>query len=156
MPALQSFLRRSGLEPGSIHGGYLATGWQSPVTGNVFVAGDAAGQCLPLTGEGIRTAVLAGERLGVYLREVLDRNWSLEQAATYYRAFVVRDRLRYRALIGATVAALVLPRPLLRSIVGGLARPRPRAWFFQRYLSIFAFGSVPLQAVLPETGSVVS
>ncbi len=138
MPALVTFLRRFGLEPAGIHGGYLATGWQPAVSGNVFVAGDAAGQCLPLTGEGIRTAVLAGERVGVLLRGVLEGRWSQEQATSRYRAFVARERRRYRALLWGTAAVLAMPRPLLRLAAAALARPLPLSWFLRRYLSIFS------------------
>lgn len=140
--ALQAFHRRFRLEPGPMHGGYLATGWQPAVAGNLFVAGDAAGQCLPLTGEGIRTAVLAGERVGVLLRGVLEGRWSQEQAASRYRAFVARERRRYRALLWGTAAVLAMPRPLLRLAAAALARPQPLSWFLRRYLSIFSRSSV--------------
>lgn len=138
-PALEAFVRRFGLAPGAIHGGYLATGWQSPVAGHVFVAGDAAGQCLPLTGEGIRTAVLAGERLGLLLRSVREGILSQGAAAAGYWSFVSRERRRYRALLWGTGAALALPRPILRLGARALSRPHPLAWFMQRYLSIFSF-----------------
>lgn len=138
MPALQSFLRRFGLAPGSIHGGFLATGWQPAVYGNLFVAGDAAGQCLPLTGEGIRTAVLAGEQCGLLLQGVVDGRWSLQDAAGRYSAFVMRERRRYRALLWGTAAVLGMPRPILRAAATALARPQPLTWLLRRYLSIFS------------------
>ena len=140
MGALQSLIRRFGLRLGSIHGGYLATGWQPPVAGNVFVAGDAAGQCLPLTGEGIRTAVLAGEQAGYFLRLVLEGKSSMEQAAGLYRNFVARERRRYRALLWGTAAVLAMPRPMLRIAAGALAQPQPLSWFLHRYLSILSRG----------------
>jgi len=138
MDALQAFVRRFGLQPGAIHGGYLATGWRAPVAGKVFVAGDAAGQCLPLTGEGIRTAVLAGERCGRLLRGVVAGAWSVESASERYDQFVTRERRRYRALLWGTVAVLAMPRPVLGIAAAALARPQSLSWFLRRYLSIFS------------------
>jgi flavin-dependent dehydrogenase len=135
-PALETFLRRFGLESGAIHGGYLATGWQPAVSRNVFIAGDAAGQCLPLTGEGIRTAVLAGDHCGRLLRAVLDGSASRDVAAARYRRFVGRERRRYRALLWGTGVALALPRPFIRVAARALSRPQPLSWFLRRYLSI--------------------
>jgi flavin-dependent dehydrogenase len=141
MPALQTFLRRFGLQPGALHGGYLATGWQPALAANIFVAGDAAGQCLPLTGEGIRTAVLAGERCGGLLRGVVDGAWSLAVAAERYGRFVARERKRYRALLWGTAAALAMPRPFLRITARAFSRPQPLSWFLRHYLAIFSRSS---------------
>jgi len=138
LPALLRFLQRFGLNPGPLHGGFLATGWRPAATGRVFVAGDAAGQCLPLTGEGIRTAVLAGETCGHLLRGVLDGRWTLEEAGARYRAVIDRERRRYRALLWGNGAALLLPRPALRLLVRTMSRPPALSAFFRHYLSIFA------------------
>ena len=55
--------------------------------GGVFFAGDSAGHCLPLTAEGIRTALYFGIALGRELRAVVDGSQSREQAAERYAAF---------------------------------------------------------------------
>lgn len=138
LPALRRFLRRFGLEAGPLHGGYLATGLRPAVRERLFVVGDAAGQCLPLTGEGIRTAILAGEACGALLRGVLEGRWSQEEAAARYRAVVARERRRYRALLWGNVAALLLPRPLLRWLARGMTRPGVLAAFFKHYMRILA------------------
>lgn len=41
-----------GLSPGSRHGGYFPYRRRQPTTGHIFRIGDAAGQCIPLTGRG--------------------------------------------------------------------------------------------------------
>ena len=46
----------------------------------MFFAGDSAGHCLPLTAEGIRTALYFGLACGRELRAVLDGRRSREQA----------------------------------------------------------------------------
>jgi len=138
LPALRRFLRRFGLAPGSLHGGFLATGLSPTVVGRTFVAGDAAGHCLPLTGEGIRTAVRAGELCGHLLQGVLRGQWALEEAAAHYRAAVRRERGRFRALLWLNAAVLLLPRPLLRPLLRAVSRPVVLEAFFRRYLAIFA------------------
>ncbi|MBI3976378.1 MAG: hypothetical protein HY334_08320 [Armatimonadetes bacterium] len=152
LPALRRYMARFNLSPGAIHGGFLATGLAPRATGHVFVVGDAAGQCLPLTGEGIRTAVLAGETCGRLLRGVLDGRWSREEAAARYRAAVKEERRRYRALLWGNVATLAMPRPLLRLVTRALAQPAALSWFLRHYLSIFT--PAPAERLAPaRTGS---
>jgi menaquinone-9 beta-reductase len=56
-----------------------------PVTdGEVFFAGDSAGQCLPLTAEGIRTALYYGIAIGRELRAVFEGTQTRELAASRY------------------------------------------------------------------------
>ncbi|WP_068140823.1 NAD(P)/FAD-dependent oxidoreductase [Limnochorda pilosa] len=68
---LQAFVGRIGLPmPDRFHGGVLAYGLRDPVVGNLFVVGDAAGQCLPASGEGIRPSVEAAQICGYILAKV--------------------------------------------------------------------------------------
>src|SRR6185503_9996648 len=55
--------------------------------GGVFFAGDSAGHCLPLTAEGIRTALYFGIALGRELRGVVDGWQDREAAAARYAEF---------------------------------------------------------------------
>ncbi len=52
--------------------------------GGVFFAGDSAGQCLPLTAEGIRTALYYGIAVGRELRAILKGRRSREEAIANY------------------------------------------------------------------------
>jgi flavin-dependent dehydrogenase len=135
-PALERFMARFGATPGGIHGGYLATGWTSGSTDGVLVAGDAAGHCLPLSGEGIRTAVLAGARCGELIQQVLDGILSHDEAAAAFGAYVGADRRRYRGLLGANALLLALPQRWVGRAASLLALPRARRWFFEHYLGI--------------------
>lgn len=139
-PALERFMTRFGERPAGLHGGYLATAWTPAAFDNVFAAGDAAGHCLPLSGEGIRTAVLAGARCGALIQRVLDGEISLDGARAAYQAFIAADRRRYRALLGGNLLLLGLPRRLIGSAARLLGRPPIRRWFFGHYLGIFGAG----------------
>lgn len=135
---LVRFMARFGLRPASVHGGYLASGFRDPVEDGVFVAGDAAGQCLPLTGEGIRTAILAGYRAGELVQDALAGRCSPDDAAARYRRFVAEGRRAYRALLWGNLAVLAMPLGLTGAAAAYLSRPGPLGAFMRRYLGIFA------------------
>lgn len=149
LPGLVRFMARFGVRPAGIHGGYLISGFREPVRGGVFVVGDAAGQCLPLSGEGIRTAILAGYRAGDLLQEALDGRRSFEEAAAHYRRFVADGRRASRALLWGNLALLAMPLPLTGAAAAFLSRPGPLAAFMRRYLGIFA-GSAQPAPVRPQ------
>lgn len=136
LPVLERFMARFGARPEGRHGGYLATGWAPGVIDNVFVAGDAAGYCLPLSGEGIRTAVLAGLRCGELIQQVLDGRLARRDAQVAYQASVAADRRRYRGLLWGNLLLLGLPRRWVGPVAAVLARPAIRRWFFESYLRI--------------------
>ncbi len=136
LPALREFMGRFDARPDGIHGGFLATGWTPGVAEGVFTVGDAAGQCLPFSGEGIRTAVQAGVECGALIQRVLAGAISLEEAHAAYQQFIAEDRRRYRGLIAANLLLLGLPQTWLRWPAARLARARMRRWFFEHYFGI--------------------
>lgn len=153
LPALGRFMARFGAAPARVHGGYLVTGWTPSVVDGVFAAGDAAGHCLPLSGEGIRTAALAGARCGALIQQVLDGRISPAEAEAGYRTFVATDRRRYRALLWANLLVLCLPRGWVGLAAAVMARPGLLRLFFDRYLAMgttAATGSVDLPPGLRE------
>lgn len=82
--ALQHFLHRFGLEIAETHGGVLAIARRQPVEHGVFRVGDAAGQCLPVTGEGIRTAIFHGIHCGQAIDGVLAGKYARPEAQALY------------------------------------------------------------------------
>lgn len=137
LPALKRFMDRFQASPNAVHGGYLATGWTAGAGGGIFTVGDAAGQCLPFSGEGIRTAVNAGARCGALLQQVLGGTMTLAGAQSAYQAFVSADRRRYRGLLAGNLLVLGLPQRWLGRATAVLTRPRVRRWFFAHYFGIF-------------------
>src|SRR2546425_949376 len=137
-PALERFMGRFGLRPRSVHGGFLASGLRPPVVDGVFVAGDASGHCLPLTGEGIRTAVLAGFTCGALIRRVLDGECTRDHAAAEYQTFIAMSRRKFRALMWANAALLVLPHAVIERAASWFSWGRPLRAIMQHYLGIFS------------------
>ena len=140
---LERFLSRLGLPSGPRHGGFLGTRLGPAVVDGVFIAGDAAGQCLPFTGEGIRSAVWAGRVCGELIRQVLDGTMPPAEAAARYSAYTSRQRRRYRVLEWSTLAALALPARVLGLLAAWVSRPGPLWAFMRHYLAMFAPEGMP-------------
>lgn len=131
---LERFLEGLDLGSDRFHGTYFPAGLGTPTVGRVFAVGDAAGQCLPLTGEGIRPAVYFGRICGELVRSAIEGRLSVEEALGAYRGRVLAYRRAYRILRGLQWAVQKLPGAWL----GRLARlgnwpPIRRRWW-PRYL----------------------
>lgn len=135
--ALERFLARWGLRARGFHGGFLAGGPDEPVRDGVFVVGDAGGHCLPLTGEGIRTALLAGWTCGSLVAEAARGRLSAEEARRAYRSYVLSSRRSFRALRWLNNVVIALPPGLLAAAAALAGRPPARTFLLRRYLEIF-------------------
>jgi menaquinone-9 beta-reductase len=80
-------------------GNWIPHELRAAVEGSVFFAGDSAGQCLPLTAEGIRTALYFGLGLGRELRAVIEGRQSREEAAARYAELGYSHQRGFRLLL---------------------------------------------------------
>jgi flavin-dependent dehydrogenase len=107
------------------------------VEDGVFFAGDSAGHCLPLTAEGIRTALYFGIALGRELRHVVAGRSTREQALERYGAFSAQHAWQYRWLLNAQhLVGRLTKRRALNAVITGLDRRRLIDWSFNHYLNI--------------------
>jgi menaquinone-9 beta-reductase len=107
------------------------------VEDGIFFVGDSAGHCLPLTAEGIRTALYFGLACGRELRAVLDGRRSREDALRRYGAFSDSHARKYAWLLRAQQAVgRMTPSRSLSAIVRGLESRRIAGWFFDHYMAI--------------------
>jgi flavin-dependent dehydrogenase len=113
----------------------------------VFFAGDSAGHCLPLSGEGIRTAFYFGVAAGRELRAVVEGRRHREHALERYAAFHDRHRrtfafaLRLQRLIPALhPRALTL---MFRLIGRQWLVDRIFGWYLERAPASFATPTPP-------------
>jgi flavin-dependent dehydrogenase len=65
-------------------GNWIPHRLRPPTEAGVFFVGDSAGQCLPLTAEGIRTALYYGIAVGREMRAVIEGRRTRKQAAVSY------------------------------------------------------------------------
>jgi flavin-dependent dehydrogenase len=95
---LEDFMERP-LASASLHGGGLPARLPHGVADErILLVGDSAGQCLPLTGEGIRPALVYGQAAGRLARRVLAGELSLPAALAAYQRTLRRVRPAYTAL----------------------------------------------------------
>lgn len=151
---LNLFTESLGVVRGRIHGGYFPAGLREPVVGNLFVVGDAAGQCLPFTGEGIRPALYFGQACGDIVQALVDGRLSLEQGLLRYRRFVSRHRWMYRVMALSQLALLRLPVALSSRLIGLICREPLRSRILPGYVR-FADPCtlIPLPPVVRQTAN---
>jgi flavin-dependent dehydrogenase len=104
--------------------------------GHVFFAGDSAGHCLPLTAEGIRTALYFGIACGRELRRVVEGRASRAQAAERYSAFSARHDFHFRWLLRVQKLVPRVPPRMLSLALRGMSRDDFVRWSFGHYLRI--------------------
>ena len=102
----------------------------------VCFVGDSAGHCLPLTAEGIRTALYFGLACGRELRAVLEGRLGREQALARYAAFSASHRRKFELLLRVQrLIPRLAPRLLARSL-RAMERKQFVDWAFGHYLEI--------------------
>ena len=119
----------------------------------VFFVGDSAGHCLPLTAEGIRTALYFGIACGRELRAVLEGRQSADQALSRYGAFSASHRWKFESLLGMQrLIPRIAPRLLTRAL-HAMERKRFVDWAFGHYLDVahprFAASSSAASELMP-------
>ena len=102
----------------------------------VFFAGDSAGHCLPLTAEGIRTALYFGIALGRELREVVEGRATRETALRRYGAFSDEHEWKFRWMLRAQRAVPRVPPRALALASRAMATRRFTHWAFDHYLEV--------------------
>jgi menaquinone-9 beta-reductase len=126
-----------GLPAERYQGNWIPHQLRSAVEDGVFFAGDSAGHCLPLTAEGIRTALYFGLACGRELRSVLESRVTREHALDRYGAFSSSHARKFRWLLGAQRAAgRMTGTRALAAMCAAVAQPQVAKWIFNQYLAI--------------------
>jgi menaquinone-9 beta-reductase len=100
----------------------------------VFFAGDSAGHCIPLSGEGIRTAFYFGIACGRELRAVLAGSQSREKALAAYGEFSAAHAPFFRLALGLQRLVPALPPRVLTAALALAGRERVCRRAFAWYL----------------------
>jgi flavin-dependent dehydrogenase len=126
--------RRLGVDAVRYQGNWFPHELRPAAEDGVFFVGDSAGHCLPLSGEGIRTAFYFGIAAGRELRAVLAGERTAEAALAAYGAFSARHGHAFRLLGRLQRWIPALPPRALTALIAVAGRPRPCRWAFGRYL----------------------
>jgi flavin-dependent dehydrogenase len=112
-------------------GNWIPHALRNATEDGVFFVGDSAGHCLPLTAEGIRTALYFGLALGRELSEVVGGRRSVPEALSRYSRFSASHERPFAWMLRCQ---RLVPRVAPRLLGGAL-----RAMEARRFLD-FAFG----------------
>ncbi len=126
------------LEADPVHyqGNWIPHRLREATEDGVFFCGDSAGQCLPLTAEGIRTAFYFGIACGRELRAVLEGKASREAALERYRAFSARHRRVFEWMLRFQRLVPRVPPRVLSGAIRGMGARAFVNWSFGHYLEI--------------------
>lgn len=134
----EEFLAGEGMTGDHYHGGFLTAGLRPATAGDVFVVGDAAGHCLPLTGEGIRPAVFFAQRLAGIIDQELSGVIDHSLALDMYRAHQAHFEKRYRLLRKAQTALRGWPDPPVGTLLAAFSRGFMYEWLCRVYWELAA------------------
>jgi flavin-dependent dehydrogenase len=144
-----------GLPAVRYQGNWIPHQLRAAVEDGVFFAGDSAGHCLPLTAEGIRTALYFGLACGRELRAVLEGRQTREQALRRYRSFSSSHALKFACLLAAQRAVGRLTKTrAVPAMVRAVEHRRLAAWMFNHYLAIAPPSFVRPDANLRQRGQL--
>jgi len=117
-------------------GNWIPHKLRTATEGGVFFVGDSAGHCLPLTAEGIRTALHFGVVLGRELRAVIEGGSTRERAAAAYSEFNDSHEWKFRWMLRVQRLIPRVPPRLLAPLLRLCGRRRFVEWSFGHYLRI--------------------
>lgn len=125
-----------GKEPNEYQGNWIPHKLRRSTEGGVFFVGDSAGHCLPLSAEGIRTALYFGMALGQELRAVIEGRQSREQAAATYAEFHDSHEWKFKWMLRVQKLVPKVPPRILAPLLRLMGSKRFVDWSFDHYLRI--------------------
>ncbi|HEX3693305.1 MAG TPA: FAD-dependent monooxygenase [Solirubrobacteraceae bacterium] len=126
-----------GLPADGYQGNWIPHQLRAAVEDGIYFVGDSAGHCLPLTAEGIRTALYFGLACGRELRRALAGEQSGEQALAHYGAFSDAHERKFRWLLNSQrLIGQLTPTRAIAVMARMMANERFCTWAFERYLEI--------------------
>jgi digeranylgeranylglycerophospholipid reductase len=125
-----------GKQPNEYQGNWIPHKIRRATEGGVFFAGDSAGHCLPLSAEGIRTALYFGIALGRELRGVVEGERDRERAAASYAEFHDSHQWKFEWMLRVQKLVPRVPPRLLGPLIRLTGSKRFVDWSFRHYLAI--------------------
>jgi menaquinone-9 beta-reductase len=117
-------------------GNWIPHALRNATEDGVFFAGDSAGHCLPLTAEGIRTALYFGLAVGRALQGVLGATATASDALEHYSRFSASHARPFAWMLRSQ---RLVPRVAPRVLAGGLHAMQSKRfldWAFGHYLEV--------------------
>ncbi|HET8565399.1 MAG TPA: NAD(P)/FAD-dependent oxidoreductase [Solirubrobacterales bacterium] len=128
--------RDLGKEPNEYQGNWIPHKLRRATEGGVFFVGDSAGHCLPLSAEGIRTALYFGIALGRELRGVVEGHQGRAEAESNYASFHDAHEWKFKWMLRVQKLVPRVPPRLLGPAIRLMGSKRFVDWSFGHYLQI--------------------
>ena len=142
-------------EADAYQGNWIPHALRPATEDGIFFVGDSAGHCLPLTAEGIRTALYFGIACGRELRAVFEGRQSREQALARYHQFSADHASPFQWMLRVQrLIPHVAPR-LLGPAVQAMGIKRFVDWSFGHYLDV-AHPSFAAGAAAPAHAAIAA
>jgi flavin-dependent dehydrogenase len=126
-----------GVDAVAYQGNWIPHRLRPAVEDGVFFVGDSAGHCLPLTAEGIRTALYFGLACGRQLRAVVEGRSDRQSALAAYGTFSAGHRRHFEAMLAVQhLIGRVGRRRVMTTGLRVMSHPRFVTWAFRHYLAI--------------------
>jgi flavin-dependent dehydrogenase len=125
-----------GKEPNEYQGNWIPHKLRRATEGGVFFVGDSAGHCLPLSAEGIRTALYFGIALGQELRGVVEGRHTKAEAEATYASFHDTHEWKFRWMLRVQKLIPRVPPRILSPLIRLMSTKRFVDWSFEHYLRI--------------------
>jgi flavin-dependent dehydrogenase len=122
--------------PASYQGNWIPHRIRAATENGIFFVGDSAGHCLPLTAEGIRTALYFGIACGRELAAVLAGRQAPATARASYGAFSAAHRWKFEWMLRVQRLVPRVPPRLLAPALRALGAKALVDWSFRHYLAI--------------------
>jgi flavin-dependent dehydrogenase len=123
-------------DPVRYQGNWIPHRLRDATADGIFFVGDSAGHCLPLTAEGIRTALYFGIACGRELRAVIDERATIAEALARYGDFSASHAWKFDAMLRAQQLVPRVPPRLLAPGLRAMQSRRFLDWSFGHYLAI--------------------
>jgi flavin-dependent dehydrogenase len=121
---------------GGYQGNWIPHALRPATEDGIFFVGDSAGHCLPLTAEGIRTALYFGIACGRELRRVINGEQTRDQALARYHRFSADHASPFTWMLRVQrLIPRIAPR-LLGPAVQAMSAKRFVDWSFGHYLDV--------------------
>ncbi|MHB8690768.1 MAG: NAD(P)/FAD-dependent oxidoreductase [Solirubrobacteraceae bacterium] len=123
-------------DPVRYQGNWIPHKLREATEGGIFFVGDSAGHCLPLTAEGIRTALYFGIACGRELRAVIEGRSTRPAALANYGAFSAAHQRKFEWMLRVQRLVPRVPPRLLAPGLRGIGAKKFVDWSFGHYLNI--------------------
>jgi flavin-dependent dehydrogenase len=128
--------RDLGKEPNEYQGNWIPHKLRRATEGGVFFVGDSAGHCLPLSAEGIRTALYFGIALGRELRGIIEGRQGRADAEASYASFHDSHEWKFTWMLRVQKLIPRVPPRILGPAIKLMGSKRFVNWSFNHYLAI--------------------